>query len=447
MEPLQQGPIETDQIVGLECPSLVCAAEVADGLVSSALSGAGLLIEHETSLSKTLLQSDVSIIVTPASDEESEHLCPGIPHAASSGNVSLVVTDELENRLIIPIEMAGLSTLALIDSGAAESMVHYQWLQQHNIPYEILEKRIIYGFGKNNAVEVAGSMKLQVQINNFKSSPVDFLVLTSDHPITVPFVLAVNYMEVNRLCVSMQAGMLRQLLPSGAVIEYYPSIGEHRCRVICRNVPCHASESVTVFPGEHVRLSVQVPDLQMTNLAHYGLEQDHLLFFDEIAAKRKFQVFSGVMSETESLHVLVAAVGGQPILIKAGEMMGTVSTLIIADPGQGVDVQVANLPGVTEELGNTESKSFIVDDVELGNHLSSKQKEKVIDMLRSHCEAFSCGDMDIGKLGFIEHRIVLWDDTPLYQKPRRLPEPISNEIEKQCQELEFLNIIEPSKSA
>ena len=44
-------------------------------------------------------------------------------------------------------------------------------------------------------------------------------------------------------------------------------------------------------------------------------------------------------------------------------------------------------------------------------------------------------------------RIVLTDTTPIWQKPRRFADPLNEEIEKQCKELELQNIIEKANSA
>ena len=40
----------------------------------------------------------------------------------------------------------------------------------------------------------------------------------------------------------------------------------------------------------------------------------------------------------------------------------------------------------------------------------------------------------------------LYEDEPIRQKPRRLPEPVTEAVEKQCRELHMADIIEPSKS-
>jgi hypothetical protein len=59
---------------------------------------------------------------------------------------------------------------------------------------------------------------------------------------------------------------------------------------------------------------------------------------------------------------------------------------------------------------------------------------------------FSSGDMDIGLACVTEHKIKLTDETPIFQRPCCFPLPVADKIERQCQELNSLDIIEPSSS-
>ena len=59
---------------------------------------------------------------------------------------------------------------------------------------------------------------------------------------------------------------------------------------------------------------------------------------------------------------------------------------------------------------------------------------------------FRKSDADIGLAAVAQHRITLTDQTPIYQRPRRFPPPITDEIERQCKELNAQDIIEPSDS-
>lgn len=67
-------------------------------------------------------------------------------------------------------------------------------------------------------------------------------------------------------------------------------------------------------------------------------------------------------------------------------------------------------------------------------------------MMQQFKSVFSSGESDIGHASVTNHKIRLTDQTPIYQRPRRFPRPINDEIERQCQELNALDIIEPSMS-
>ena len=79
--------------------------------------------------------------------------------------------------------------------------------------------------------------------------------------------------------------------------------------------------------------------------------------------------------------------------------------------------------------------------------LSVLQRAKVWEMLTRCRLCLSTGSKDIGQASVTAHKISLYDKTPIYQRPRRFPEPVNIEIERQCEELYDIDVIEPSSSA
>ena len=70
----------------------------------------------------------------------------------------------------------------------------------------------------------------------------------------------------------------------------------------------------------------------------------------------------------------------------------------------------------------------------------------MFDKLQQVPDIFSSG-RHIGRAKVTEHTITLHDYRPIYQQPRRFPKPVSDEIDRQCQELYDINVNEPSESA
>ena len=102
------------------------------------------------------------------------------------------------------------------------------------------------------------------------------------------------------------------------------------------------------------------------------------------------------------------------------------------------------MPEIEVALSSSSTNAVIQSAVL--DHLNIEEKEKVTALLKKCAAAFSKGDDDIGCAGVTEHMIELYDNTPIRQKPRRFPEPISRAIESQCEELKKLDIIDYSKS-
>ena len=92
------------------------------------------------------------------------------------------------------------------------------------------------------------------------------------------------------------------------------------------------------------------------------------------------------------------------------------------------------------------TKDILQQQIKLGDNLDQGQKDTVLELLLSKSHVLSTCDEDIGQLGIGQHRIKLSDCTPVYMKPRRFPDPVTQEIDKQVHELLTNDIIEPSCS-
>ena len=94
-----------------------------------------------------------------------------------------------------------------------------------------------------------------------------------------------------------------------------------------------------------------------------------------------------------------------------------------------------------------DDKAHLENLIVLDEGLDVDQRLEVSNMLMDDQwrEVFSSNAKEIGRLTVGSHRIELLDETPIYQKPRRFPERV--EIEKQCQELHLMDVIEPSNSS
>ena len=147
-----------------------------------------------------------------------------------------------------------------------------------------------------------------------------------------------------------------------------------------------------------------------------------------------YQCVSGIVDgSAKSLSVLVAG-GDKPTTIEPGDILGIVSDL--------------DEPTKVEEPPDDTywNRDTIEKELKLNTNLTVDQKNKIIDMLMNNVYVMSKGGGDIGCIKGTKFEIELNDSNPIYQRPRRFPRPIEEEIETQCQDLMLLDVIEPSSS-
>ena len=78
--------------------------------------------------------------------------------------------------------------------------------------------------------------------------------------------------------------------------------------------------------------------------------------------------------------------------------------------------------------------------------LNALDKDRLCNLLASHCDIFSTSDIDIGLCNKIKHRIDLTTDVPFKQRHRRIPPNMIEEVKQHIESLLAAGIIRPSKS-
>ena len=138
---------------------------------------------------------------------------------------------------------------------------------------------------------------------------------------------------------------------------------------------------------------------------------------------------SGI-SDANSKYIYMLATDGK-VNVKNGDQVGVVNAVLNVDGGDEEGVVAS---------GNWE------DQVDL-SHMNIEKKGQLFKLLDNYNKVFSLSDADIGLASVTSHKIRVTDETPIYQRPRRFPRPIAEELERQCRELCDADIIEPSASS
>ena len=204
-------------------------------------------------------------------------------------------------------------------------------------------------------------------------------------------------------------------------------------QTIIRKVDVAMAADATVHSGDYQCVEVVLP-------ATIQPDKPLELYFDGVVSSPYLVGQEGILAaSSDPFRLLVAKTSGSfpSEKLKRGKVLTVLSSV--------VELEVCSSPEADVCLLELTSDTFL-DQIDLSDLKDPFQHKAVLGMLLEHRLAFSHGDQDVGHASVTKHKIELYDNTPIRQKPRNFPEPVAKEIEKQCEELLKLNIIDYSKS-
>ena len=312
------------------------------------------------------------------------------------------------------------SISVLIDSGAQRSLIHERVIaDRHLIDRRQLHK--INAMGDERTIVSVGQVDLSVQLGDLKLV-CNFIVIPSHVYLPCKVVLGCDFLESHGWEVDVHKKRMTKLYASGAKYHlYFRKDGS--CAGHMSNLPCAVADPVLIEgrTTDLVNFTIGVP-VELSS----AIKPETLMLFESCMGKG-LTSYSGLV-DGHNTRALVSNLENKPFQLKKHQVMGVASTCLEVLPPE-------------EE----KSERICTEKIDL-SHLPNNSQEKIIEALSSCGEVFSHGDNDIGQSSMTEHEIKLYDETPIYQRPRRFAEPLEQEIEVQCEQLAQLGIIEPSSS-
>ena len=330
-----------------------------------------------------------------------------------------------ESLMTVPVTINGVATDALVDTGATISIVKQSLVANHiDLSIPNCDLQTITGLGGHEIRPLA--------IINLKFSLGSLLldckfVVVLDNVIKHSVILGDNFFCKYKVQLDMKNGIMTGDSDLGNW-EIYSDCTT--VQTVVRNMPVYADCNVQIARSESVLVPVYIDAITPT----HDTNTDYYFCSDEVNSK-KYEYVSGeegIIQFKNGKSVILMhkeRYGSKDIdIIRANEPVGLISTII------DIEVNIVHEP-----------ISDIVDELDIGN-LEKEELNSVLTMFLERELVFSKGDLDIGCAGVTSHKIVLHDDTPIRQKPRRFPEPVNKELERQCEELRKMDIIKCSSS-
>ena len=350
---------------------------------------------------------------------ESEESDEDDPNHLNEKDDSFIVNSLLPEKLIkLNAKIKDNDICILIDTGAKKSFVNKNLLNKMNIYVENKSSRNITGYG-NNVLTTLGIVNLEVNLYN-KMINYDFNVLDSDQ-FNMDVIFGTDLLRHYGVLINMK-DLIFQIgnKKDGKLLLHLDKNFDVKW-VQYQNIPMFSQGDFKIGKGERCLIPVS-----------HNLLDDQSDYYFEGRSSEKFNYYCGVMTP-DTKEIMVENMTKSKKSISKGEYIGTVSTLLQDD---------------TEVVDDEWSMESLKEKVILNEtDLDDKHKNLVYDMLYSVNAALSKSDNDMGDAKVQPHRIVLNDETPIWQKPRVFAPPINKEIELQCQDLLDNNIIEHSSSS
>ena len=340
--------------------------------------------------------------------------------------INVVSRDVNRTLLKININLNGTVQSAVVDSGATYSMISTSLVEKLGLNVENSEVNLrVLG---NEIVNTSGVVRCTVAFNNTQLNDTTFRVFPKNVIQQNDLFLGVDFMLDNSIELRLKDSIIVKHFENNGFVEFHVGSDGTISHSLYGNINCYSTKDQLVQKDGVCKLSINF---------HVPLNEGNDLFMyddnTEISESRTNSQFRGLAGifDQRNTHVLCMAADASS-RVKKGQKLGTISSVV-------------EIPTQPESHQSEVNPNVMLDCVQLPN-LNNAEQRQVMKVLGDRGDVFSVGEFDIGSANVTQHVIKLSDDTPIFQRPRRFSPPVNSEIERQCDELHSLDVIEPSLS-
>ena len=328
---------------------------------------------------------------------------------------------EMNDCMMIKVMHGGRFWKALLDTGCEASLIFQDASNAIDLP-KASQRGVLKGIG-NVSASILGSMNLKLGIGNLEMKETTFYIISGKNE-WYDMILGCEFLRTNGFEICPRENVIRIRDGDGFIRLSFSPDGELNRKHLCE-VNLRATESMEVMKGERKSIGVSWRGWEEeTGLMMYGTGCRNTL------ERKGLTVLDGVLDERNP-RIWVSSRKNKRIRVNQGDVVGLVFTVLELDAVQQADEWTRE--SLKEQL-NTES------------HLTEPEVDEIVNMLYERRAAISLNEEDLGATRFPAFSIELSQQSPIYQRPRYFPAPISREIEEQCERLEQMGVIEESES-
>ena len=341
--------------------------------------------------------------------------------------------------LTLNIKIAENEVEALLDTGARISLIKKSVVDMLNLQIDKNDKTKIYGIGgKDQHVITLGSVKVDMGISTLMFYNTNFHVVPDSCMDHFMFI-GMDFLHFNGLSVNVCRKRIKHYdHKTGAQWELY--LLPEGYKLVLSNILCKAATRINFNGKTDSLVKIPVKIMYPSSVMKVAKDPNMYLYDGEIDGKlgRHAMGVSGIINMSDPFVFLTSNDPGARS-VKIGDNLGRVSTVIPINDSESLPVNLA------------QPKEFNLNEgpikLDLGEQLTTDQIDGVYKLLMEHRSVISMGEDDVGRIDVGSLEIKLYDHTPIYHRPRRFPDPLAGEVDKECEKLRAQDIIEPSHSS
>ena len=337
--------------------------------------------------------------------------------------------------MLVRLKIGNIEYKALLDTGINMNVMCqdiYRRIPSSEI-YDQDECNFSLGGVSGEPVRIVKRISMYTFLYGWELGLNEFYILdkeTDNHDI----ILGLQFMKDNKITLHPHRQSIEQRFSKDHSRKVFLETKGKQIKRIYRGEELVATEEVKLKTNEPSIIKVTWKE----NDVKQG-QQDKMFIDGEGAhfkVKRSIHVFDGILDPQKMIICVQPKVGKnyQNHRIKQGDIVAKAYSIL--------QVKVANQENQFQKW----TKQEIYQELDFGKVLTPDQRRRALELCWKHRETISRDGTDIGVSRLPPFKIELSKNTPIYQKPRHFPPPVTEEIEKQCQDLYRLDLIEESES-
>ena len=334
-----------------------------------------------------------------------------------------------QKLMTIGVSLGDIDCRALVDTGATKNLIKKSIVDRLGARIGDDARLVFEGLGTDDMLTY-GTIKTKLSFYKIDAG-ITTLHIVDDNVLKDPILLGQEFCQHNKLVIDLSKRRISKMDKNGSKIDLYLNSDDDG---VIKNI----QESIKVYAASDMEIQDginKIPIVYDYNMCG-STGKDVNLYYEGTCGNQRIEGIDGVLnldSTEKSVFIQRKADDKGKHKIKKGDSLGIISTIVEMEEED-----------VYDDAEWTFSR--LKDKIEIGSKIDESGRRKILDMLLKTKRVLSTTDMDIGTANVTPHKIVVTDNTPFWQKPRRCAEPVNREIERMCEELELHDIIEKCKS-